>query len=198
MQNILIFNFSLRSNEVSNSHKVATFLAKHLTEPNQIINYIDLELPLWDSQVWANTEKWQKILAPLKAKLSDATGYIFVIPEYCGAPSAALANFNLFLGAESNHKPVLLVSVSDGRGGSYPIIGARSMAYKNSKINYIPEHLIISHAGDVLNGEQSTAKDDQYIRDRIDYTLGNFVVYCKAFVEIRNQIQTDPKYTFGM
>jgi azobenzene reductase len=198
MNNILIINFSLRQNNKADSHKVSHYLEQKWGSGAELINYVDLELPLWDEGVWEHNEKWESLLSPLKAKLASANGYIFVVPEYAGTASPSLANFNLFLGAESNHKPVLIVTVSSSRGGAYPVSSIRSFAYKNSKVNYIPEHIIVRDSQNVLNAEAAIETGDIYIRDRIDYTLNIFDIYCTQFIAIREQIEPNPLYLNGM
>jgi azobenzene reductase len=198
INNILIINFSLRPNQKASSYKVAHYLEQKWGSVAEQLNYIDLDLPLWDEGVWEHSEKWEKVLVPLKAKLAAASGYIFVVPEYCGNASPALANFNLFLGIESNHKPILIVTVSSSRGGAYPITEVRSFAYKNSKVNYIPEHIIVRDSEKVLNADVPENEGDVYIRDRIEYTLQIFDIYCTHFVGIRKDIEPNPLYGNGM
>ena len=48
---------------------------------------------------------------------------------------------NIFLlcgNGEFSHKPGLIVSVSSGNGGAYPIAELRSSSYKNTHIMWIP------------------------------------------------------------
>jgi hypothetical protein len=79
-------------------------------------------------------------------------------------------NFFLFASsAELGHKPALLVSVSAGISGAYPIArNSRSSSYKNNHICYIPEHLIVRQVGGVLNSADAASPEDQAIRNRAD------------------------------
>lgn len=196
---ILIINFSLQKE--SQSQKVSQYLLTEIkNKESKSINYIDLNLAMWSEELSENEE----VLKPIKDKLQEATGYIFVTPEYNGACTPALNNFCLFLGKESYHKPVLLVSVSAGISGSYPITEARSYGYKNTKLNYIPEHLIIRNAYSLLNtntdieSSVELSKEDKYIRDRITYTLANFDIYCTYSKNIRTELDYNDLYTYGM
>jgi azobenzene reductase len=156
-------------------------------------------LPLWNEDVWNNTQNWQDLLNPLKEKLKESDSYIFVVPEYSGSPSPSYSNFMLFLGQESNHKPVLIVTVSDTRGGAYPIIGVRAFGYKNTRINFIPEHIIVRNSKEVLNLEQIIiSTDDQYLRDRIAFALDILEIYSQNFINIRKSIAPNPKFGNGM
>ena len=202
MQNkILIINISLRKE--SQSQKVSQYLLNQINKKEQnqskILNYIDLDLPLWNQDLAGNKE----VLKPIVDKLEEATGYIFVTPEYNGACSPALNNLCLFLSQESYHKTVLLVSVSAGRSGSYAITEARGNTYKNTKLNYIPEHLIIRDVNNVLNivmdkDSIQLSEEDKYIRERIIYTLSNFDIYCTYSKLIRNEVSYNSLYTNGM
>ncbi len=55
---------------------------------------------------------------------------------------AGLKNFFLmFSRFELGHKPAMIVAVSSGDGGAYPVAELRMSSYKNNRICYIPEQL---------------------------------------------------------
>jgi NAD(P)H-dependent FMN reductase len=196
---ILIISFSLREN--SGSSKIANYIQKTYGDSSEVINYIDLNLPMWDEGVWNKEEKWEKLLNPLKAKLKDADGYVFVIPEYHGMASPAYNNFNLFLAAgdEVAHKPVLIVTNSNARGGSYPVSEVRAFGSKNNKLVFIPEHIIVRNNAEVLNEViNDSNSDDKYIRDRIEYGLIILNSYCTKLKGIFTELPTDPRFKNGM
>ena len=64
---------------------------------------------------------------------------------------AGLKNFFLLAGSTLAHKPAMIVGVSSGRGGRYPIAELRSSSYKNTKVVYVPDHLYIDKCEDMLN-----------------------------------------------
>lgn len=73
-----------------------------------------------------------------------AEAFIIVVPEHSGMAPAVLKEF--FISSEYPvlaHKPALIVSISSGLGGSYPVLDLRATTYKNTKICYMPDHLII-------------------------------------------------------
>ena len=176
----LIISFSLQQD--SQSLKVASYLQKVWGKSAEILDLFQNPLPLWEEEVWENTEKWQKLLIPIKEKLQNAESFVFVVPEYNGAPSPSYYNFMLFLGLESSHKPVLITTVSSGRGGSYPVLGIRAFGYKNIKINFIPEHLIIQ------NVENEEYKNREFMQEKIAFTLNILDIYATNFVSIRKEI----------
>lgn len=194
---ILIISFSLRDN--SQSQKVAEYIQ---SIGGKNYNYLDLfenPLPFWDEGVWNNDPKWQDLLNPIKAMINEADGFVLVVPEYGGSPSPSYFNFMLIFGSILNHKPALITTVSNARGGAYPISSIRSSGYKNTKINFVPDQLIIRNVESVLNQEvDNSNQEDVYIRQRIEYTLKILDVYTTNFVNIRSQLQLDPKYGNGM
>jgi hypothetical protein len=90
------------------------------------------------------------------------------------------------------------VTVSAGRGGAYPIAEIRSSSYKNTKINWIPEHLIIREVNSVLNQHEAVSESDSWIRDRINYALTHLELYAGALSQIRAQLPNDSRFTNGM
>lgn len=187
----------------SNSKKIGLMLKDRLDALNSDISVesvclYDAQIPYWDEDKYSDKEKW-KAWSEVSEKLHQSDAFIFVAPEYNGMVPPMMTNF--FLNADSGeltHKPALLVSVSAGINGVYPISELRSYSFKNNKVCFIPEHLIIRNVNDILNQDIKSSEKD-YILERIDYTLPVLVEYAKAFVPIRNSqaIKTE-KFGFGM
>lgn len=175
----------------SQSLKVASYLSERLQalgvcEESWTFDLGENELPLWDNSIWRGDEQWKAALAPISAELSKADAFIVIAPEYHGMVPAALKNFFLFWGnGELAHKPALLVGVSASVGGSYPIAELRMSSYKNNRISYLPEHLIIRNVGKVLNAEVA-GEEDETLRSRADYALSLLGEYSKAYAGIRS------------
>lgn len=84
-------------------------------------------------------------------------------------------------------------------GGSYPNAELRMSSYKNTRIVYIPDHVIVRHVESILNSELPEGKDDEYIRARLNYTLNVLVEYAKALNAVRQSGVIDIKtYPFGL
>lgn len=101
---------------------------------------------------------------------------------------------------ELSHKPALIVGVSSGDGGAYPVAELRMSSYKNNKLCYMPEHLIIRHVESVLNDNaDNNSEADAYFRERIDWTLTQLKAYAIALKQVRDSgvTQTD-KFANGM
>lgn len=177
----------------SQSEKVARYLEQTLSNDfDDIVPWVytlaDNPLPLWDQSLWENNEEWNQRLAPIKQQLSESDGFIIISPEWHGQVPAGLKNFFLmFSRFEMGHKPALIVSVSSGDGGAYPVAELRMSSYKNNRICYIPEQLILRNIEKILN--QNAADNDEsadsYFRERISWTLGILRGYAAALKLMR-------------
>lgn len=202
---IIAISGSHRSN--SQSGKVARYVEHRIPSlsPSTCSSVIDLAitaLPFWDEGIWHNDPEWEAKLQPLSEQLAQADGFVIVTPEWHGMVPAALKNFFLMWSKqELAHKPALIVSVSAGTGGAYPIAELRTSSYKNNNLCYLPNHVIIRHVTSVLNEDIDTnnAEEDSKIRERVDHALQTLLVYSQAFQNIREtQIVDLQRYPFGM
>jgi NAD(P)H-dependent FMN reductase len=190
----------------SQSSKVAKFirdlLQSQLIDEADIIDLAGNPLPLWDQDVWDNSESWLKQLTPLKSQLQSSDGLIIITPEWHGQVPAGLKNFFLLFGKqELGHKPALIISISSGDGGSYPVAELRMSSYKNNRICYIPEQVIIRNVEQVLNvdEEHNDPRSDSYYRERIAWALGILKEYAKALKGVRELgIINSEQYSNGM
>lgn len=184
----------------SESHKVSKYIENNLINRGLHLFRHDCgqkPLPLWTPELdESDHELWNQMSTHLK----EADGLILITPEWHGMATPQAKNFFLWVGGSMllAHKPGLIVSVSAGRGGAYPITEIRSSAYKNSKVNWIPEHLIVRQVESVLNTEEPESKGDQYIRDRIDFALTHLVLYAQAMSKLRDCLPHDPRFGSGM
>ena len=180
----------------SQSTKVAKYIASKLKDT---FTY-DLQgnpLPLWDQSKWDAKSALSKQWKPISTNLKECDAFVVISPEWGGMVPAGLKNFFLFCRDELAHKPALIVSVSSGRGGSYPVAELRMSSYKNSHICYIPEHVIVSHVEDVLNNGELDENDkaDSYIKKRLAYALDVLEKYALAFMNIQVNLE---EYPYGM
>ena len=144
-------------------------------------------LPMWDEDIGTDAGHW----APLKEvneQLQAAEAIIVIAPEWHGMVPAALKNFFLVCdGSSLAHKPALAVGVSVGPGGSYPISELRISSYKNNRMCYLPEHLIVRNCMIVMN-EDSAANDEaehSYVSERSLYCVKQLVAYGEALRQVR-------------
>lgn len=192
----------------SQSGKVARYIDRALRDQGicdstWIFDLAGNPLPLWDEGVWSGDEKWQHMLKPLSEQLSSSDAFVVISPEWHGMVPAGLKNFLLMwtAGGELAHKPALIVTVSTADGGSYPVAELRMSSYKNSRITYLPEHLIIRYVDKVFNDDETknNPSAQEYFENRLGYCLEMLAEYGNAFKQIRASGKTSlAAYPSGM
>ncbi len=74
-------------------------------------------------------------------------------------------------------------------------------SYKNNRLCYIPEHVIIRHVEQVLNelADDNNEDSDSFYRERLEWTLKILAKYTTALNQVRvsGVTQTD-KFNNGM
>ncbi len=174
------------------SARVGRFLEQRLRELELCQHTWRLELgetplPLWQPGVQQDPAHSDQ-LADIGQRLAAADGLVFISPEWCGMVPAALKNFFLLWGPdELANKPALPVAVSSEDGGAYPIAELRMSSYKNSRLLYIPENLIVRWVGERLHDTLSTTQPeaDAQLRERTDYALTQLCAYAAALAPSR-------------
>lgn len=188
----------------SESGKVARFVVERLHSHGLSAYLLDLgrtEIPVWQEDFWSKgVEGWNATWKDISQHLHKADGLVIVSPEWSGMVPPLLKNFFLLCShGELSHKPGLIIGVTSGRSGSYPIAELRMSSYKNTKICYMPEHLIIRNVEHVLNSPEASSTDDAETRKRLDYSLELLGHYARALKPIRNEeIVAKSPYPFGM
>lgn len=193
----------------SQSAKVAryieqTLIKRGLCEKTWVYELAGNPLPLWDEGVWDEDDtEWQARLQPLRDQLHNCDGFVIVAPEWHGMVPAGLKNFLLMwtAGEELAHKPALITTVSAAHGGAYPVVELRMSGYKNSRLCYLPEHLIIRHVNTVFNDNpaDNDPNAQTYLEERLEYVLELLREYALAFRQIRASGKASlQKYNTGM
>ncbi len=157
-------------------------------------------LPLWDEGVWENAPNWQQVWQPVAAELRRAEGFVIVSPEWSGMVPSGLKNFFLLCSKDLlAHKPALIITVSASLGGAYPVAELRMSSYKNTRICYIPDHMIIRNVGRMLHGETPADEEDAAVRARLRYCLRVLLEYVKALRLVRESGVIDLEtYPYGL
>ena len=192
----------------SQSEKVARWIERSLVEEGHatetwLFNLADNPLPLWDEGIWEGDPDWSARLAPLSEQLQSCDGFVVVSPEWHGMAPSGLKNFFLVFtgGGELAHKPALIVTVSVADGGSFPVAELRMSSYKNNRICFLPEHLIVRYVDTVFNDkpEDNKASAQEYFEARLSYCLRLLKEYSEAFRGIRaSGAASLETYTSGM
>ena len=176
----------------SQSEKVArhaeTMLASHAEVEPFLFSLADNPFPLWDQSIWEADKTWIERLAPLKEQITKSDAFVIVTPEWHGQVPAGLKNlFLLFSRFELGHKPALIVAVSSATGGAYPVAELRMSSYKNNRLCYIPENMIIRDVEKVFNASpaDNDKESDAYYKARMSWCLDLLIAYGKALKPLR-------------
>lgn len=185
-------------------YAAAQLQAQSLCDEVFVFSLANNPLPFWDEGIWSGEPRWEALAGDLLGELKSCDGFIVVTPEWHGMVPAGLKNFFLVVNGDGilAHKPALLISVAGGPGGgAYPIAELRMSSYKNSRICYLPEHLIVRDASTVFNEDASAnnGESQAYLHGRLTYCLEMLHEYALAFQGIRASGKvTLEAYTFGM
>ena len=177
----------------SQSKKVSTFLRNNLLNIDSkldtfLLDLAELSLPLWSPDKKNGKGVWEKTWNSISDNFKKSEGFILVVPEYGGMATPAAKNIFLLCGnGEFAHKPGLIVSVSSGNGGAYPISELRSSSYKNTHLMWIPENIIIRNVEEFNPGVHGQ-NIPEWLDNRIDYVLKLFLTYASNMKPIRKII----------
>lgn len=184
--NVLIVSGSHRKN--SQSLRVAHVVREACLEPGghpvRVHDLASLGLPFWDEGIWDGEAPWPAILKPVHDDMEWAEAFVIISPEWSGMATPMLKNYFLLpKGGHMANKPSLLVAVSSGQGGAYPIHELRSSSFKNTKICHIPEHVIVRNVESAFTGEDE--KNDRRLLERLGFACDVLLHYAKALSEMR-------------
>jgi NAD(P)H-dependent FMN reductase len=177
----------------SQSGKVARWVQAKLQGQGHAVDLLDLgrePLPFWEEGVWDNTEFWQNHWTPVAQRLQKAQALVAISPEWGGMVPPALKNFLLLCGMkELGHKPGLIVGVTSGVSGSYPVAELKLSGTKNNRLCWVPDSVVIRQVEGLLNTpwNEAVEKDssDDITRRRLQQSLGALIAYGRAFRTIR-------------
>ena len=185
---ISIISASHRIN--SQSRKISSFLKDNLIKidsklDTNILDLADAALPLWSPDKKDGIGVWGDTWISISNSLNMSDGFILVVPEYGGMATPAAKNIFLLCGnGEFAHKPGLIVSISSGNGGAYPISELRSSSYKNTHLMWIPENIIIRNVEEFNPGTHGK-NIPEWLDNRIDYVLKLLLTYSSSMKPIR-------------
>jgi len=181
MLKISIISGSNRNN--SQSLRISKIYLQKLKAKKVGIDLINLakeKLPFWEEDLDGKLSPYKKSFKKNSLTLSKADGFIFVVPEWGGMVPPQVKNlFLLTSNNELSHKPGLIVSVSESLGGAYPVAELRSYSYKNTKICWIPDHVIVRRA------KEFSPEKEPRLNSRMDYSCKMLVEYSKALKSVR-------------
>ncbi len=177
----------------SQSQRISNILKEIILRNHNRIDCYSLDMheskiPLWTSNRKENLKFWEKDFKNISNELENSDGFIMIVPEYGGMATPNSKNFFLvFNNGELFHKPGLLVSISSGNGGAYPISELRSSSYKNSHIMWIPENIIIRNVEQFSPGNHGELIPE-WIDNRINYACNLLINYSECLKPIQQKI----------
>lgn len=197
--------------EGSQSAKVGKFMEHAIKEadPRAHVYTLDLAnnpIPFWTEDMWEDpmTTDIQKKWAPFDKELHSSDAFVIIAPEWGGMVPAGLKNLFLMANGDNYcfaYKPALIVTVSAARGGAYPVAELRMSGYKNTFIQYLPEHIIVRDVKEVMNdfAINEENKADAYIKKRSLQGARLLHAYAEALKPVRQKGLHDFKtYPNGM
>jgi hypothetical protein len=116
----------------------------------------------------------------------------------------ALKNFLLLCSnKELAHKPGLIIGVTSGVSGTYPVAELHVSGTKNNHLCWIPDHCIIRKVEEVLNTSPGAAVEpkssEDITRKRLNQSVGALLAYGRAFRGIRESSEiTQAEFPNGM
>lgn len=186
----------------SQSGRVAQYLRKRLESVTDmgatVLTLADLGLPWWEDRAWTDS-KWSEVWGTTSTQLHEMDGFVVVTPEWSGMVPPMLSNlFILCESGELAHKPALIVSVSASSGGAYPVSQLRAFTGKNTRICYLPEHIILRNVENSLMEHAAPNRLEKELRMRIDYSLQVLEQYATALKAVRATLPDGSHFPFGM
>lgn len=146
-----------------------------------------LDLFAEDLPMWNGARAADERISAVQQRIAEADGLVFVVPEWHGMAPAGLKNLFLWCGhPQFAHKPALLVAVSASVGGAFVVAELRGSSYKNSRLLWLPEHLILRSAGGLWQGD--AGESDAYLQGRAAYAVEQLKTYTEALKPVRAQL----------
>lgn len=188
---------STSSRADSQSLKITKYLGASLKDDEIETELIDLnvlKLPVYDDSgegEW--TAQWNEV----SKTLDQSDGFVVVSPEWNGMAGPGWFNMLHYVDHEMAHKPLMIVGVSSGLGGVYPLADMRLLGSKNNHYVITPESLRIANVEKMFNDRlMDESTPDFSVKTRAGYCLNILVEYAKALKSVRESGVIDLK-TFG-
>ncbi|USG59525.1 NAD(P)H-dependent oxidoreductase [Sneathiella marina] len=189
--------------KISQSGRIAEFVHSLINNLQanvsvDLFSVRDMNLPLWSEEKWQSNSSLVDLWKPFSSRLKECDGFIVISPEWAGMAPPHLKNFLLMCdGGELAHKPGLLIGVSSGFGGAYPVAELRMSGYKNNFLWWLPDHVILRHV-ESLFVEEPPTKLDVNMTNRLNYSLEFLVETAIAMAPVREKVQNLATYKHGM
>lgn len=201
---IAVITGSHRSN--SQSLAVARWVESALQKQDMqavLFDVSTMDLPFWSEDFWNKESALAAQWKPFSDRLHQCDGIVVISPEWAGMIPPKLVNFFLLCGnQELSYKPALLIGVSAGMSGTYPIAQLRMNASKNNQMVYLPDHLIVRNAKNFLqptpDAIKGSSKDPESpLNQRLQYNVRVLQEMTVGLAQVRKAIDVK-RYPFGL
>lgn len=190
----------------SKSRLAADWVANHLQKfdcQSEMFDLAQIDMPFWSEDFWRIDSEHTQFWSPYSARLQECDAIVLIAPEWAGMMPPKLTNFLLLCSRqEIAYKPALLIGVSAGQSGTYPIAQLRLSAAKNNQMIFLPDHLIIRQADGFLapkaGTEAGSVQDpDSPLNRRLNYNLEILRELAVSCRELRKTIDVK-RYPYGL
>lgn len=185
----------------SQSKRVSKIIADLLQQKEEVTVEIfclkSLNIPLWSEDKWDKDSIMSANWLPISKNLKSCDGFVVITPEWAGMVPPHLKNFLLMCDkGELAYKSSLIVSISSGMGGAYPIAELRMSGYKNNYIWWLPEHLLYRNVESLFTKEVDEVSDSLITRTK--HSLNLLLESVKALKPVKEKCQNLSKFPYGM
>jgi len=165
MFKIAVISASIRKGR--NSHRVALYFEKFLTEKKQvqteIIDLKSLDFPIFEER-FKFLENPDEKVSKFVDSIKNADGIIIVTPEYNGGYPASLKNITDLLLEEWYRKPIAFATVSAGAFGGSQVITSLQFSFWKMKAWTVPGVFAVPNVEKAFDSEGVPA--DQEATDK--------------------------------
>jgi NAD(P)H-dependent FMN reductase len=190
----------------SRSARAAQWIAGALEQTDMQYDYFNLaeiELPFWNDDFWNPDSAAMAEWKPYSERLHSCDSLIVVSPEWAGMIPPKLTNFLLLCSRqELSYKPTLLVGISAGPSGTYPIAQLRMSASKNNQMIYLPDHLIVRNAESFFAPvpeqlKESCQDEEGHLNQRLRFNLIVLRTLARDLTHLRSNLNLK-KFAYGL
>lgn len=183
--------------EASQSERVAQVCSRALERcgvGNTVIDLARLALPQAGVD---NTTSMKGDWPGIATSLHACDGLVFVVPEWGGMVPPAAKNLLLLCDdRQLAHKPLLLVGVSAGQGGVYPLAELRLASFKNTFALWMPVQVVLRSVGQALADDLAPPGDAQ--ERRLSEGLAALIEYARALRPARQRLIAASTFNHGV
>ncbi len=175
MPKIAILSASVRTGR--NSHRVALYFKKFLTENNlgsaEIVDLNEYQFPVFNERLKFQTNPSAATLE-FADKIKSADGVIIVTPEYNGGYPASLKNVVDLLYDEWHRKPIAISTASNGPFGGTQVITSLQFTLWKIRAWTVPAMFPVPKAQEAFD-EQGNAMDKASADKRAHTFIGELL-----------------------